>query len=68
MKNDDFDFYGKGLDGYVHYTQAFDETQKDAPPGAKKTGAKSAVKLNPFVTVVEIILAAVAVYLVLRYL
>lgn len=24
----DFGPYGKGLDGYVHYTQAFNEAQK----------------------------------------
>lgn len=30
MKKDDYGFYGKGIDGYVHYKQAFDETQKSA--------------------------------------
>lgn len=28
MKNDDYGFYGKGTSGYVHYKQAFDESQK----------------------------------------
>lgn len=28
VKNNDYGFYGKGLDGYVHYKQAFDESQK----------------------------------------
>ena len=31
MKKDDYGFYGKGINGYVHYKQAFDETQKSAP-------------------------------------
>lgn len=33
MKKDDYDFgfYGKGLDGYVHYKQAFDEINKSSP-------------------------------------
>ena len=31
MKKDDYGFYGKGIDGYVHYKRAFDETQKSAP-------------------------------------
>ena len=25
MKNDDYGFYGKGLDGYVHYRQGMQE-------------------------------------------
>lgn len=28
MKKDDYGFYGKGLDGYAHYRQAFDQTQR----------------------------------------
>lgn len=28
MKKGDYGFYGKGIDGYVHYMQAFNETQK----------------------------------------
>ena len=28
MKKDDYGFYGKGIDGYVHYKQAFDEMHK----------------------------------------
>lgn len=28
MKKDDYGFYGKGLDGYIHYRQAFDQTQR----------------------------------------
>lgn len=31
MKNDDYGFYGKGIDGYVHYKQSFDEIQKRHP-------------------------------------
>ena len=28
MKKDDYGFYGKGIDGYVHCKQAFDEMHK----------------------------------------
>ena len=31
MKNDDFGFYGKGLDGYVHYRQGMQEAARNAP-------------------------------------
>lgn len=31
MKNDDYDFYGKGLDGYVHYRQGMQEAARNAP-------------------------------------
>lgn len=31
MKNDDYGFYGKGLDGYVHYRQGMQEAAHNAP-------------------------------------
>ncbi len=31
MKKDDYGFYGKGLDGYVHYWQGMQEAQRNAP-------------------------------------
>ena len=31
MKKDDYGFYGKGLDGYVHYRQGMQEAQRNAP-------------------------------------
>ena len=31
MKNDDYGFYGKGLDGYVHYQQGMQEAARNAP-------------------------------------
>ena len=43
MKKDDYGFYGKGIDGYVHYKQAFDETQKAAP---RQTSRKTPVSHN----------------------
>lgn len=36
--SDDYGFYGKGLDGYVHYKQAFDESQKGSSGGGPKKG------------------------------
>lgn len=29
MKDNDFGYFGRGLDGYVHYTQAANETKKE---------------------------------------
>lgn len=34
MKKDDYGFYGKGLDGYVHYRQGMQEAQRNAPSSA----------------------------------
>ena len=34
MKNDDYGFYGKGLDGYVHYRQGMNEAARNAPPAS----------------------------------
>lgn len=34
MKNDDYGFYGKGLDGYVHYRQGMNEAARNAPPSS----------------------------------
>ena len=31
MKKDDYGFYGKGLDGYVHYRQGMQEAARNAP-------------------------------------
>ena len=34
----DFGPYGKGFDGYVHYTQAFDEAKKGGGGGPSPKG------------------------------
>lgn len=51
MKNDDYGFYGKGLDGYVHYRQGMQEAARNAPasggrkpPSAPQTTTKPAAK------------------------
>lgn len=31
MKKDDYGFYGKGLDGYVHYRQGMEEAERNVP-------------------------------------
>lgn len=33
--SDDFGYFGKGTDGYIHYMQAFNETQKGGGGGRK---------------------------------
>ena len=40
MKKDDYGFYGKGIDGYVHYKQAFDEMHKSS-------ASHSSHRINP---------------------
>ena len=40
MKKDDYGFYGKGIDGYVHYNQAFDEMHKSS-------ASHSSHRINP---------------------
>lgn len=41
MKKDDFGFYGKGINGYVHYKQSFDETQKSKTDNPRHSSQKS---------------------------
>ena len=36
MKKDDYGFYGKGIDGYVHYKQAFDEMHRTATASCRR--------------------------------
>ena len=40
MKNDDYGFYGKGLDGYVHYRQGMQEAARNAPNGLSPQSRK----------------------------
>ena len=35
-KDQDFGFYGKGLDGYVHYRQGMEEAKRNAPKAAPR--------------------------------
>ena len=39
MKDWDFDYFGKGIDGYVHYTQTFN---RNFPKSSKQSGRKLA--------------------------
>ena len=43
-KDQDFGFYGKGLDGYVHYRQGMEEAKRTAPGG---NAGKSAPHTSP---------------------
>lgn len=43
-KDQDFGFYGKGLDGYVHYRQGMEEAKRNAPGG---NAGKSAPHTSP---------------------
>ncbi|MGI6182039.1 MAG: hypothetical protein ACOYIE_08185 [Agathobaculum sp.] len=47
MKNDDFGFYGKGIDGYVHYRQAMDESNKSRPNAASPAHTASKPEPKP---------------------
>ncbi|NMA25103.1 MAG: HFLK protein [Clostridiales bacterium] len=35
MGNDDYGYFGKGLEGYVHYTQAVNEARKGGGGGRR---------------------------------
>ena len=41
MKNDDYGFYGKGLDGYVHYRQGMQEAARNAPNASASLSPQS---------------------------
>ncbi len=40
--NDDFGYFGKGIDGYVHYNQAFERNFKNGGNGSGGNGCLSA--------------------------
>ncbi len=44
MKKDDFGFYGKGIDGYVHYQQAMEESKQSR--SSSPSPARSVPKTN----------------------
>lgn len=35
MKKDDYGYFGKGTEGYIHYKKTFDRLQAEQPPKAK---------------------------------
>ncbi len=40
-KKDDYGYFGKGTEGYVHYKQAFDESQKQEQSPAPRRSSSS---------------------------
>jgi len=54
----DFGPYGKGLDGYVHYTQAFNEAQK----GGRKPPSNGGC-LTSIILVIGMLVSAYLIYL-----
>lgn len=36
MKKDDYGYFGKGTEGYIHYKKTFDRLQAEQPPKAKR--------------------------------
>ena len=62
MSDDDYGFYGKGLDGYVHYTQGVEEAEKGSSGGGpKKSGDGSTTK-----GCIAIIVIAVLIYCIIK--
>lgn len=47
MKNDDYGFYGKGLDGYVHYRQGMQEAARNAPNASGGRGLSPQRRKQP---------------------
>ena len=47
MKNDDYGFYGKGLDGYVHYRQGMQEAARNAPNASGAAGLSPQRRKQP---------------------
>ncbi len=61
---DDFGFYGKGIDGYVHYNQAVDESFKKGGGGGgpRRSGAGSGKGILIAISVIIIILWVISHY------
>lgn len=57
MGNDDYGHFGKGTEGYIHYMQAFNETQKGG--GGRKPSQNSGC-LTTIISVITIMFIAVA--------
>jgi hypothetical protein len=43
MNNDDYGYFGKGTEGYIHYKQAFDESFKNNTPSTGRKAPQSKV-------------------------
>ncbi|MGN1008166.1 MAG: hypothetical protein ACI4PV_04400 [Butyricicoccus sp.] len=67
MKKDDYGFYGKGIDGYVHYKQAFEETQKEHPR-SRRSHPPATGGDNSFDRLVTWVLGPLAVIIIIAFL
>ena len=57
----DYGFYGKGLEGYTHYMQAFKESKKGSPGGG---GNHQKGNNNGCAVIIGIILIIAVVYII----
>ncbi len=60
--NNDYGYFGKGTEGYVHYKQAFDESQKQkqpSPPRRPSSGLPGYVWVIGGIAIVLLISALV---------
>jgi hypothetical protein len=60
--SDDYGFYGKGLDGYVHYTQSVDEISKGNRGGGGGKQPSGNGRGSPIVVIAIIILIIYIIY------
>ena len=61
MKDQDFGFYGKGVDGYVHYKQDFDRIHGGGPgPGGGGPGCLGCLMLAVGIPAMMAVLAGFA--------
>lgn len=56
----DYGPYGQGLDGYVHYMQAFNETQRGGGGGGRKPSSNSGC-LTSIISIMGALLIVVAI-------
>ena len=58
--SDDYGPYGTGLDGYVHYTQAVDESQKGGGGGGPSSNGGCLTSVISVMAFVFIVVALIA--------
>ena len=61
MKDDDYGYFGKGIDGYVHYNESFERNfGKGGGGGGKKPGNNTGCGTGMYMTLLVVIVSILA--------
>ncbi|MDO5142255.1 MAG: hypothetical protein Q4D31_04475 [Eubacteriales bacterium] len=65
MKKDDYGYFGKGLDGYAHYKQAFDQTHRSDAPSSGRRRSRSGEMSSEQLQLIAVVLLSMVVLAIL---